>query len=136
MSGGNFRLRRPDQINSVSESAKFWIILIYNVSRYSAQLWSGGDSDPMVGRVYNDDGFAKNAGGCCRKQRSPRIAARLVRPASPKTAVAGVGRRARRSLSGLAVGNHAAADDRQGRRALFREVPFALARCGRAGARF
>jgi hypothetical protein len=26
MSGGNFRLRRPDQINSVSESAKPWIM--------------------------------------------------------------------------------------------------------------
>jgi hypothetical protein len=37
MSAGNFRLRRPDQINSASESAKPWIMADYNASRYSLQ---------------------------------------------------------------------------------------------------
>jgi hypothetical protein len=38
MSVGNRRLRRPDQINSVSGSAKFWIINDYNEARYGLQL--------------------------------------------------------------------------------------------------
>jgi hypothetical protein len=37
MPGGSFRLRRPDQINSVSESAKLWIITNYNATRYGRQ---------------------------------------------------------------------------------------------------
>ena len=64
--------------------------------------------------------------------RPPRAAARLVRPPSPQAAVAAAGGRARRSVPGLAVGNHAAADRRQNRRAVFREIPGALARCRRA----
>jgi hypothetical protein len=37
MSAGNFRLRRPDQINSASESAKPWIMANYNATRYGLQ---------------------------------------------------------------------------------------------------
>ena len=38
MSAGSLRLRRPDQINSASGSAKLWIMTNYNATRYSAQL--------------------------------------------------------------------------------------------------
>jgi hypothetical protein len=37
MSGGNLRLRRPDQIKVVSGSAKLWIISDYNEARYRLQ---------------------------------------------------------------------------------------------------
>ena len=70
-----------------------------------------------------------------RQRAAPRAAARLVRPASPPAAVAGAGGRARRSVPGLAVGNHAAADRREDGRAVFREVPGALAGCRGAGPR-
>src|SRR6476660_8761410 len=56
----------------------------------------------------------------------------MVRPAAAEAAVAAVTGRTRRSLLRLAVGNHAAADRRQDRRAVFREIPGALARCRRA----
>jgi hypothetical protein len=42
MVAGNFRLRRPDQINSVSESAKLCIMVEYNVARYSLQALAIG----------------------------------------------------------------------------------------------
>jgi hypothetical protein len=46
MSAGNFRLRRPDQINSASESAKPWIMADYNVMRYDftipGYVWIAG----------------------------------------------------------------------------------------------
>jgi hypothetical protein len=37
MSGGSFRLRWPDQMRSVSASAKFWIMAEHNASRYGWQ---------------------------------------------------------------------------------------------------
>jgi hypothetical protein len=46
MSAGNFRLRRPDQINSASESAKLWIMVDYNATRYGLQ--SHGTSGSLV----------------------------------------------------------------------------------------
>ena len=58
----------------------------------------------------------------------------MVRSPPPQAAVAASGRRARRSLSGLAVGNHAAADRRQDGRTLFREIRRAMAQRRRAGA--
>ena len=64
-----------------------------------------------------------------QQRRPPRAAARLVRPPSPPAAVAAAGGRAGRSVPGLAVGNHAAADRRQDGRAVFREISGALARC-------
>ena len=62
------------------------------------------------------------------RSRPSRAAARLVRPPSPQAAVAAAGGRAGRSVPGVAVGNHAAADRRQNRRAVFREISGALAR--------
>jgi hypothetical protein len=38
MSGGGFRLRRPDQINSVSESPNRRIMVEYDVTRYDRQF--------------------------------------------------------------------------------------------------
>ena len=67
--------------------------------------------------------------------RPSRAAARLVRPPSPQAAVAAAAGRTRRSLSGLAVGNHAAADRRQNGGAVFPEIRRALARCRCAGPR-
>src|SRR6201988_5465012 len=49
---------------------------------------------------------------CSRGHRPPRAAARLVRPASPPAALAGVAGGAARSVSGLAIGDHPATDDR------------------------
>src|SRR5512140_3628175 len=57
----------------------------------------------------------KAARGCLEGGRPPRAAARMVRPASPRPAVAAAGGRAGRSVPGLAVGNHAAADRREDR---------------------
>src|SRR5580693_5127824 len=68
--------------------------------------------------------------GCWWSSGTP---ARLVRPPSPPAAVARGARRTRRRLPGLALGNHAAADDREGGRAVFRKVSGALER--RPGAR-
>src|SRR6266404_1373569 len=56
----------------------------------------------------------------------------MVRPASAEAAVAAAAGRAGRSLFRLAVGNHAAADRRQDRRAVLQEIFGALARCRRA----
>ena len=67
------------------------------------------------------------------RNRSRRIAARLVRPAPPRPAVARAAWRAARSLSRLAQRGDAAADDGRCRHAVFRCVPGALARCRRAG---
>ena len=65
-----------------------------------------------------------------RPRRSTAAAtARLVRPPSPRAAVAREARRDGRSLPGLALGDHAAADHREGGRALFRALPRALAGC-------
>ena len=61
-----------------------------------------------------------------RKARNAGDAPRLVRPASPRPALAGQAGEARRSLPGLAVGDHAAADDGRGREALLRALPEAL----------
>src|SRR5829696_4320673 len=59
------------------------------------------------------------------KARSGR-ASRLVRPPPPRPALARQGRRAGRPPSGLAVRDHAAADDGCGREALLRALPAAL----------
>src|SRR6202522_2328922 len=56
----------------------------------------------------------------------------MVRPASKGAALASAGRPAPRSLCGVAVGNHVAADRGQNGRALFCEIPGALERCGGA----
>ena len=53
----------------------------------------------------------------------------LVRPSSPRSAVARAARRACRSVSRLAQRDHAAADHGRDRRSLFRPIPGALARC-------
>ena len=67
------------------------------------------------------------------KAPSSRAAARLVRPPSPPAAVAAAGGRAGRSVPGLAVGNHAAADQRRRRSApYFEKFLGALAGCRRA----
>ena len=72
-------------------------------------------------------------GSCSRRSRGP--AACLVRPPSPRAALARARGGAQRSLSGLAVGDHAAADDGEGGRAVFREIRRALAdgRCAGPG---
>src|SRR5580704_11655258 len=112
----------------------------YNATRYDLQSrtnlarWSSSDSDPKMtrGPIRNQETEA----GRYRRQCHPSgAAARLVRPPSPAAAVAAAGRRTRRSLFGLAVGNHAAADRRQNGRTLFRKIPGALAGCHRTGPR-
>src|SRR6202022_4243409 len=59
----------------------------------------------------------------------PRAAARLVRPPSPAVAVAAAGGRGRRSLSGVALRNHAAANRGQNGWAILRKIHRALAGC-------
>src|ERR1700759_2587383 len=63
----------------------------------------------------------------------PRAAAAMVRPASPPATVAAARGRAGRSVPGLAVGDHAAADRGEDGRAVFRKIRGALAqrRCAR-----
>src|ERR1700678_2949195 len=106
----------------------------YNAMRYSRAIpgtnpahWSLPDSDPKMRHGF----IFSNQAAEADRRRGPlpsRTAARLVRPPSPPVAVAAVTGRTGRSLSGLAVGNHAAADRRQNRGAVFREVSGALAR--------
>ena len=110
----------------------------YNATRYSWQheaRWSCRDSDPKMRCVPIASHREKEAARRRSRRRSPRAAARLVRPPSPQAAVAAAGGRAGRSVPGVAVGNHAAADRRQNRRAVFREIPGALARSRCAGPR-
>src|ERR1700704_6827420 len=66
-------------------------------------------------------------------QSKPREQDQFNAPPPPPPAVAAAGGRTRRSLFGLAVGNHAAADRRQNGGTVFREISGALAR--RRGAR-
>src|SRR5262249_11189860 len=65
-------------------------------------------------------------------RRSQRRSLGLVRPPSPQTSLARAARRAARSLSRLALRDHAAANHRKGGRALFRAVYRALAERARA----
>ena len=68
----------------------------------------------------------------------PRRSAGLVRPPPPRAAVARAHGRARRPVPRLAVGDHAAADDGEGGRALLRALPArwpTVERAGRGAAR-
>src|SRR3954453_8736383 len=100
---------------------------LYNVTRYSWQVWSGSDSGPKKRCV---DVAGKQTRKTCwlrPKGESSRTAARLVRPPPSSAALAGAARRTRRRLSGMAFRNHAATDHRQGGRAVLRKIPGALA---------
>src|SRR5580698_11398547 len=90
----------------------------YNATRYGLQSlgearWSRPDSNSKMRRAPIAS-YPEIEADPRRIQCRPfRVAARLVRPASPPVAVAAAGGRACRSVPGLAVGNHAAADRRQ-----------------------
>src|SRR6478609_8220278 len=131
MSGGNFRLRRPDQINSVSGLAKLWIMLVYNARRYSEQRsgCAGHRWNPPLGKanVLDERAQEGTGRGGGHAVGSPRIAACLVRPPPPPLALARGTRGGVGPLSRLAVGNHTAADHGESGRALLREIHCALA---------
>ena len=91
------------------------------------------DCRPVLDCPMNSPATAKTKRRGVARSRPPGAAARMVRPSSAPAAVAAVAGRAGRSVPGLAVGDHAAADRRQNGRAVFREISGALAGCRRIG---
>ena len=82
------------------------------------------------GRQYAARSQSEKARNGARSGGAP---AGLVRPPPPRAALARAQRQARRSLSGLAFGNHAAADHGAGGGRLLPQIPGTLAGCEGAG---
>src|SRR5689334_22757170 len=95
--------------------------------------WSGAESSPRRKHAHESSDEAEATTGGHHVGGAPARPPAMVRPPSPPPAVAGAGRRDAGPVPRLAVGDHAAADDCESRRALFRKIRRALAK--RLGAR-